>query len=87
LPQIVTYDSTLTAKGRANDNPILDTRKYVVQFADGDEIELNANMIAEAIYAQCDPDGNQYVLLEALVDHRRNDKASYYYAMLMTSLL
>jgi hypothetical protein len=61
--------------GRANDNPILDTRKYVVQFSDGDEMELNANMIAEAIYAQCGPDGNQYVLLEALVDHRRNDKA------------
>ena len=39
------------------------------------------------IYAQCDPDGNQYVLLEALVDHRRNDKASYYYAMSMIPLL
>ena len=61
--------------GRVNDNPILDTRQYVVQFSDGDETELNANMIAEAIYAQCDPDGNQYVLLEALVDHRSNDKA------------
>ena len=47
--------------GPANDYPILDTRQYVVQFADGYETELNANMIAEAIYAQCDPDGNQYV--------------------------
>jgi hypothetical protein len=55
--------------GRVNDNPILDTRQYVVKFSDGDETELNANMIADAIYAQCDPDGNQYVLLEALVDH------------------
>jgi hypothetical protein len=34
-----------------------------------------------------DPDGNQYVLLEALVEHRRNDKASYYYAMSMIPLL
>ena len=61
--------------GRANDNPILDTRTYVVQFSDGDELDLNANMIAEAIYAQCDPDGNQYILLDALIDHRHNHKA------------
>ena len=54
---------------------IQSSRQYVVQFADGDETELNANMIAEAIYAQCDPDGNQYVLLDALVDHRHNDRA------------
>ena len=25
--------------------------------------------------AQCDPDGNQYVLLDSLVDHRRLDTA------------
>jgi hypothetical protein len=33
-------------------------------------------MIADAIYAQCDPDGNQYVLLEALVDHWRKEPSS-----------
>ncbi|MFN9958336.1 MAG: hypothetical protein ACK55I_34985, partial [bacterium] len=45
--------------GLANDNPILDTREYVVQFDDGnDEIELNANAIAESLYSQCDPDGH-----------------------------
>jgi hypothetical protein len=61
--------------GRANANPILDTRSYIVQFEDGDETELTANTIADAIYAQCDPDGNQYLLLEALIDHRCNDNA------------
>ena len=45
--------------GRADANPILDTRAYIVEFNDGDEAELNANLIAEAMYAQCDPDGNQ----------------------------
>ncbi len=33
--------------GRANDNPILDTRSYIVDFDDGDHTELTANMIAE----------------------------------------
>ncbi len=41
-----------------------------MEFDDGDEAELNANLIAEAMYAQCNPDGNQYVLLDSLVDHR-----------------
>jgi hypothetical protein len=28
-------------------------------------------MIAESFYLQCDPNGNQYVLLEEIVDHQR----------------
>ncbi len=57
--------------GHANDNPILDTRSYIVDFDDGNQTELTANMIAESLYSQCDPDGNQYVLLEKIVDHQR----------------
>jgi hypothetical protein len=57
--------------GHANDNPILDTRSYIINFNDGDQTELTANMIAESLYLQCDPDGNQYVLLEEIVDHQR----------------
>jgi hypothetical protein len=55
--------------GRANDNPILDTRSYIVDFDDGDQTKLSANMIPESLYSQCDPEGNQYVLLEEIVDH------------------
>ena len=40
--------------GRANDNPILDTREYVVKFDDGAEAELSANTLAQNMYAQCD---------------------------------
>jgi hypothetical protein len=36
--------------GRANDNPILDTRSYIVDFDDGDQTELTANKIAESLY-------------------------------------
>jgi hypothetical protein len=56
--------------GLANANLILDTREYTFTFNDGDETVLNANLIAEAMYAQCDLDGNQYVLLDSIIDHR-----------------
>jgi hypothetical protein len=59
--------------GLANANPILDTREYTFTFNNGDETVLNANLIAEAMYAQCDPDGNQYVLLDSIIDHRQLD--------------
>ena len=62
--------------GVANANPILDTRDYVVTFDDGDVTELTANLIAESMYAQCDPDGNQYVLMDSIIDHRCLDTAT-----------
>ncbi len=45
-------------------------------FDDGDVTELTANLIAKSMYAQCDPDGNQYVLLDSIIDHRRLDTAT-----------
>ena len=62
-------------KGRANSNPILDTREHTVTFDDGDVTNLTENLIAESMYAQCDPDGNQYALLDSLIDHQRLDMA------------
>jgi hypothetical protein len=56
-------------------NPILDTQQYAIEFEDGDEIELTGNLIVESIYVQCDPNGNQYVLLDSIVDHRWLDSA------------
>ncbi len=61
--------------GRANANPILDTREYTFTFDDGDETVMSAKLIAEAMYAQCDPDRNQYVLLDSIIDHKRLDSA------------
>jgi hypothetical protein len=65
------YDRDSNPIGHANNNPILDTRSYIVDFDDGDQNKLIANMIAESLYLQCDPDSNQYVLLEEIVDHQR----------------
>ncbi len=59
--------------GLANANSILDTCEYTFTFNDGDETVLNASLIAEAMYVQCNPDGNQYVLLDSIIDHRRLD--------------
>ena len=58
--------------GRANENPILDTRGYVVEFDDGDEEELAANTIAQSMYSQCGSEGNQYVMFDSIVDFRRS---------------
>jgi hypothetical protein len=47
--------------GLANANPILDTHEYTVTFNNGDKTVLNANLIAEAMYVQCDPNGKKRV--------------------------
>eukprot|EP00978_Attheya_sp_CCMP212_P018513 scaffold50708_cov25-Attheya_sp.AAC.1 len=39
-------------KGKANTNPILDTRTYQVRFPDGVEAEYATNAIAENMWAQ-----------------------------------
>ena len=68
-------DSDVNPLGTAHENPILDTRQYIVEFNDGDEAELSANVIANNMYAQCDPEGNQYVLLDSLINFRRSTTA------------
>ena len=61
--------------GRANNNPILDTITYLVYFDDCEVIKLTANVVAKQMYAQCGPDGNMYVMLNDLTDHRKSSKA------------
>ena len=43
--------------GRSNDNPILYSRHYLVDFEDGEVTKLTANIIAESIYPMYDPEG------------------------------
>ena len=61
--------------GEANDNPLLDTRKYVVEFPDGEVTEFTANVIAEGMIAQCDANGNDIRLMEAIIDHKKDGNA------------
>ena len=59
--------------GNADKNPILDTRVYNVEFSDGENAHLGANIIAECMYAQCDIEGNQHSLMDHILDHRKDN--------------
>ena len=61
--------------GKANSNPILDTRTYGVEFPDGSHAEYSANIIAQNMYSQCDTEGNLYLLLKSIVGHKKDDIA------------
>jgi hypothetical protein len=61
--------------GRYHPNPILDTTVHEVQFPDGSIQEYAANILAEALYAQVDDDGNRWLLLKAIVAHEKDASA------------
>ena len=61
--------------GTKHHNPILDTHSYQVEFPDGEIGEYSTNIIAQNLLSQCDPDGNQFLLMEVIVDHKVTDKA------------
>jgi hypothetical protein len=61
--------------GKSALNPIMDTRMYVVSFPNDREAEYSANVIAENMLSMCDTEGNQFVLLKHIVDHRREGTA------------
>ena len=54
----------------ANENPVLDTRVYEVEYVDRHKASLTANYIAQNMFAQVDDDGNIHVLFDNIIDHR-----------------
>jgi hypothetical protein len=68
-------DASGNPMGLANTNPILDTRVYTVEFPDGVAQEYSANVIAESIYSQVDNEGQEFLMLDEIVDHRSDDSA------------
>ena len=63
------------AKGTTNTKPILDTRMYDVNFPNGEITEYLANVIAKNMFAQCDAEGNQFVLMADFDDHKKDGHA------------
>ncbi len=61
--------------GQYDDNPLLNTLSYNVEFPDGEVREYGANVIAENMYSQVDPDECRYQLLDDIIDHRKNSDA------------
>jgi hypothetical protein len=64
-----------TVKGRENANSMLDTSTYEIEFPGGCSDEYTANFIAENMYAQCDEGGDQFNLMESIVDHKTDGQA------------
>ena len=48
-------------------------RLYKVEFSYGKEAELGANIIAECMYTQYDIEGNQYRLIDPIVDYKKSN--------------
>ena len=69
------HDANGNPIGRSNQNLILETCLYEVEFPGENITELAANMVAESMYAQCVVDGNVYLFLEAFINHRKNGSA------------
>ena len=61
--------------GTKNDNPILDTRIFHVEFPDGHLEEYSTNKIAESLYSQVDEEGYSTGTISEICDHRKSDKA------------
>ena len=61
--------------GRHNNNPMMDTTEYEVEMADGHIQELTANIIAESMYSQIDPEGHHYQLLSEITEHEKDNSA------------
>jgi hypothetical protein len=64
----IEVDGTLA--GTANSNPMMDTRKFVVDFPDGRSDEYTSNIIAKNMYDQCNEEGNQFNLMDGIVGHK-----------------
>jgi hypothetical protein len=68
-------DSDGNPIGVADNNPILDTQAYKVEWNDGHREQMFANTIAENLFAQVDDEGNRHVLLQDIIAHRYTDEA------------
>ena len=61
--------------GRYHPNPLLDTREYEVELADGTYDSYFANTIAENLWSQCDAEGRQFNIIRDIVGHKTDGHA------------
>ena len=61
--------------GVPHNNPMIDTRKYEVEFLDGSVDAYTANTLAENIIMQADEDGRRQTMLDEIIDHRKKEDA------------
>ena len=68
-------DEKGTQVGTENNNLLLDTRVYEVEFIDGTMEALAANVIAENLLSQVDEEGHRQMLIDEIIDHRADNTA------------
>jgi len=61
--------------GRSNINPVLDSSVYEVEFPDGEVEAYATNVIAENMYSQVDSEGHHQLVMEEIVDHKKDGSA------------
>jgi hypothetical protein len=61
--------------GKRNNDYLLDTRQYEIEFEDGTYDVYFANKIVEDIWSQTDEDGHEHRLLKEICDHRADSTA------------
>ena len=61
--------------GTYNDNPILNTAVYEMEFDDGLTKKCATNIIADNIYQQVDRERRMFTTMEGIIDHRNDDSA------------
>jgi hypothetical protein len=62
-----------TVAGNYDENPILNTMIYDVEFPNGDIKEYAANIIAENMLTQVDSDGYSLTMMKGIIDYKRDD--------------
>ena len=64
-----------TIIGSYDDNPMLNSFLYDVEFPDGQVKEYLANVLAENMLTRVDRDGFSVTLLEAIIDYKKDESA------------
>ena len=60
--------------GKTNDNHILNTRIYEVEYQDGCKVSIATNQITMGMFVQVDNEGNRHVLFDFIVDSQTYGK-------------
>ena len=68
-----TFEPDGQVTGTFENNPYLNSIIYDVEFPDGQVEEYAANITAENMLTQVDSDGMSTTLMEAIVDHQRDE--------------
>jgi hypothetical protein len=61
--------------GKGDNNPVMDTRLYEVEYSDGTLKEIQGNIIAQNMLSQVDSEGHNYVLIDEISDHKSDGHA------------